>query len=109
MRERTCPLPLWGRELMLIRIIKENPGAVFGVGQLIKVGDKQGLDIIEQGWGAQADEIEIARPAIPAMGRKEPPKARGANPFMMPPRHLCGCGWVAKTEEELTEHMKDCP
>lgn len=29
-------------------------------------------------------------------------------PFMQPPRHLCGCGYVAPTAADLLEHKKVC-
>lgn len=86
---------------MLIRILRQNPGSVLEVGQLVKVGDTQGLAMIRAGIGEMADEIEITKPSIP------PPRRERGNPFMLPPRHLCRCGYVAKTEEELTSHRCD--
>ena len=86
---------------MLIRIIAKNPGCVFDIGQLIRVGDVQGAQIISQGYGEMVGESEVQKPV-------EGPKLRARdNPFMQPPRFLCRCGWVAKSEEELKSHKCD--
>ena len=86
---------------MLVRILVQNPGSVLEVGQLIKVGDTQGNAMVRAGLGEQVDEIEVIKPPIPRVSRE-----RG-NPFMLPPLHLCRCGFVAKDEEELANHRCD--
>ena len=89
---------------MLVRLIKSSPGCTFQPGHLIRIGDRQGQKLIDTGFGERADEAELARPVEV---RVPPPehRARGANPFMLPPRHLCRCGFVAKSPEELARHQ----
>lgn len=90
------------KEEMLIRILIQNPGSVFEVGQLLKVGDVHGNAMIRDGIGEQVDEIEVAKPPV-----KRTPRGRG-NPFLLPPRFLHRCGYVGTDEADLEKHAADC-
>lgn len=85
---------------MLIRIIKSAPGAVYELGALIRTGDKQAQYLIAQGFAESADDIILEQPTIE--------KRERGNPFMLPPRHICRCGLVAKNQEDLDEHARSC-
>lgn len=86
---------------MLVRVIKDNPGTVYKSGALVRISDKQAAFLIEQGFALPADEAQLDRP-IEAKPRKSD------NPFLLPPRFIHGCGYVAKSAEELEAHDKVC-
>jgi len=92
---------------MLIRIIAKNPGCAFEIGQLIRVGDKQGVIAIAAGYGEQVAEEAVAKPPS-RTSTYTPTRTPAASPHMLPPRFICACGFVAKDEKGLAEHRKVC-
>ena len=88
---------------MLIRIVRENPGCTFEPGQLIRVGDVQGLQIITAGYGEQVGEAEVQKP----IEQSRPQSRVRDNPFMNPPRWIAPDGYVAASEEELANYQCD--
>ena len=94
---------------MLIRILANNPGCVYEIGSLIRVSDKQGLQIISKGYGEQVPESEVIKPPkprVPLRQRSDPKPP--VSTHMDPPRYICKCGFVAKDAKSLAEHQKGC-
>lgn len=91
---------------MLVRLTNPSRGSNFEPGQLIRVGDKEGANLVAEGFGEQADECEVQQFDAPT---PQPRQHRGGgNPFMMPPRWIHSCGFVAKDEDELKIHAASC-
>jgi len=87
---------------MLIRITKSAPGCTYQPGDLIKVPDKKAKHYIAEGFAQRADDAwDIV--SVPAIQ----PKNTG-NPYMLPPRHICGCGFVATSADNLRAHKREC-
>lgn len=89
---------------MLVRVIKCSTGCNFEPGQLLRMGDKEAQNLIIAGFAERADESEVQKwePSVNSV-----PLLRG-NGFMLPPRFLHGCGYVAKSAEDLEVHSQSC-
>lgn len=86
---------------MWIKIAREtSPGCTWRPGTIVKVTDKQAQRFIDQGIAVPAgDPVTLPRQKIPGAE---------SNPFFQPPRYICGCGFVAKSTDELVEHERNC-
>jgi len=76
---------------MLVQITKESKGCTFKKGSTVKVGDKQGQNLIRQGM---AKLIQKTRPD---------PKPT-VKPQMIPVMNICACGYVGIDAEDLKNH-----
>jgi len=90
---------------MLIRLTNPSRGSNFEPGQLIRVGDKEGANLVNEGIGEQVGESEVQKFDAPAPKGPRPPRG---NAFMLPPRWIHSCGFVAKDEDELKIHAASC-
>lgn len=86
---------------MLIRITKVAPGCIMQPGQLIRVGDRRGWRLIEDGYAVACED----KPKPPT---RNPRITYYSSPYMMPPRFICGCGMVFDDEESLKKHKAEC-
>jgi hypothetical protein len=86
---------------MLIQIVKESPNCTWQLGLILKMQDKRAQRLIDDGI-AIAVEDGIREYNVPA------PVRRKGNPFMLPPRFICGCGMVFDNSEELEGHREKC-
>lgn len=101
------PAPPYREGYMLVRIMEKNPGCVFEIGQLLRMGDREGQHIIDEGYAEEVPESAVQKP--PEDKRRVVRSApKGPSPYMIPPRHICGCGFVASDAASLAEHKKGC-
>lgn len=87
---------------MLVRVVKSASGCVYQPGTLLDMAEKKANILIEAGIAEPADG-----------GINYPPETllrRGAvaNDFIKPPRHICKCGFVAKSASGLKNHQRSC-
>ena len=87
---------------MLVRVVKSAPGCVYQPGSLLKVTEKKANLLIEAGIAEPADG-KITYPPETLLRR-----GAVANDFTKPPRHICKCGFVAKSASGLKNHQRSC-
>jgi hypothetical protein len=92
---------------LLVRVIKKGPGCVYQPGSLLKTDDKSAMHLINIGFAEAVDPIDMGE-RITRTSRKNHQIPRVGNPFMLPPRFICGCGYVAKNAELLQQHRGEC-
>ena len=80
---------------MLLRIIKAGPGCVYRPGQSIHMDDHRARSWIKMGIAIEMDPADLP-PEVPA------------STHMLPPRHICACGFVAKSAAGLKAHERSC-
>ena len=80
---------------MLLRVKKTGPGCTYRPGQFIHMDEKIAQTWITRGLAVEADPSEIP---------PDPP----ASAHMLPPRHICKCGFVAKSAAGLKAHERSC-
>lgn len=90
---------------MLIRIIESNKGCVFKPGQIVRIGDKQAKNLVDKGLAVVLEQWENPprRRSVVCHNRSRAPA-----PKMMPPRNICPCGMVFKTDTDLAAHKEVC-
>ena len=80
---------------MLLRIVRTGPGCVYQPGQSVYMDDSIAKSWITKGCAVEMDPADL------------PPEAP-ASTHMLPPRHICSCGFVAKSAAGLKAHERSC-
>jgi len=80
---------------MLLRVVKTGPGCTYRPGQFIHIDEAIAKTWIMRGFAAPAEQSEV-------------PSEVPASTHMLPPRFLCGCGFVAKSAAGLKSHQRKC-
>lgn len=91
---------------MLIRITKSGPGCTYQPGALLKVPDKKAEYLIGIGFAQPAEEQWDATKNTVSQSVQRGQKT--GNPYMQPPRYICGCGFVSTSKQGLAEHRNGC-
>lgn len=91
---------------MLIRIVNKgnSPACTFEAGQLLKMETKRAQRLVDGGFA----EVVEADPVETLMNRRKSAIRVTPSTHMMPPRYICGCGFVAKDPEGLRKHKEVC-
>ena len=76
-------------------------------GQVVQVPDKIAENWIREGYAEFVDG-SVPRKSEVAQQKSIRLQSSTPVPHMMPPRYICRCGFVAKDEESLAEHQKEC-
>jgi hypothetical protein len=99
---------------MQIRIVKSGPGCVYAPGSILKMPDKRAMTLIEMGYAEVINGMPIPRPrpirekSMRTRQQHTRPPRVPLSPHMLPPRFICGCGFVAKDQRQLELHKEEC-